>query len=202
MNFLAVLLKPLCLICEKLKKPETSGETENLLRDNLTGLYSLSYFDEKIDHEQARFLRYKSPFSVLILKIDDLDDSPPKKEKQKWEDTIKHIGGIVLSELRNVDVVARYKRTSFIMLLPHTKILHARFVGERLRAIIKDSPLKWEDIDYSYTVSLSVGEQLPEQSQEDLIKRINKKLTELIESGKDHLGIASDNTGDVPFEAE
>lgn len=80
--------------------------------------------------------------------------------------------------------------------------MHARFVGERLRAIIKDQPLNGEGIDYKYTVSLSVGEQLPEQTHEDLIKRLNNKLTDICENGKDQVGTASDNTGDVPFEAE
>lgn len=129
MNFLAILLKPLCLICDKVKKQESSGDSKNLLRDSLTGLYSLSYFDEKIDHEQARFLRYKAPFSVIILKIDDLEESPSRKGKQIWEASLKHIGGIVLNELRNVDVVARYKPTSFIMLLPQTKYCMPALLG-------------------------------------------------------------------------
>ena len=200
MKILQIIFSPLCWICKKINKSEETVETISSLRDSLTGLYSTDYFQEKMEHEQARFKRYEASFALILIKLDGINDSNLKSGG--WEKKVKQVGEIILSELRTVDVVARYGPVVFAALLPETKILHARFVAERLRVTIKDKCAEAAGTDVDTTVCASVGEQLPEHSIENLKKRVESALVNAQKLGPDRVGIASDNSGNAEFEHE
>ena len=204
MKILQFLFSPLCWICRKIYHADVSAEVEvvSTLRDTLTGLYSTTFFKEKMEHEQARFSRYEAPFALIFVTVDELPDKPDSKTMRLWEKSIKNVGEILLSELRTVDVIARYGPVTFAALLPETKILHARFVAERLRVTIKDKSREAAGTDLENTVCVGVGEQLPEHSIESLTKRVENALIKAKSIGSDRVGIASDDTGDAAFESE
>lgn len=90
--------------------------------DPATGLACAPYFDERVRQEVERSKRYPQTFAVLVLELPEAAARPPLCAA--LADALRH-------SVRQVDVLTRYGRTSFALLLPHTG-REARVLSERL----------------------------------------------------------------------
>jgi GGDEF domain-containing protein len=90
--------------------------------DPVTGLACAPYFDERVRQEVERSKRYPQTFAVLVLELPEAAARPPLCAA--LADALRH-------SVRQVDVLTRYGRTSFALLLPHTG-REARVLSERL----------------------------------------------------------------------
>ena len=113
------------------RMPEAPAESEPRERalepalgaaDPASGLACAPYFDERVRQEIERAKRYPQGFAVLILETPE-DAAPPQ--------TASQLANCLRRSIRQVDVLARYSRTSFAVMLPHTG-REARILGERL----------------------------------------------------------------------
>lgn len=109
---------------------------ENAVRDNLTGLYTHRFFQERLADEILRAGRYHTEFCLLLMDIDHF---------KRYNDTYGHAAGdqvlirfaeILQQHVRPVDMIARYGGEEFVMLLPQTSLNEARAVGENIRQMI------------------------------------------------------------------
>jgi diguanylate cyclase (GGDEF)-like protein len=105
--------------------------------DELTGLYNIRYFNERIVDEHDKAKRYEYPYSILFIDVDYF---------KKFNDAHGHLcGDQVLAQLssrigsfvRKSDVVARYGGEEFIVLCPHTNVAKGRETAHRLREFIE-----------------------------------------------------------------
>jgi len=94
--------------------------------DPVTGLACAPYFDERVRQEIERAKRYPQSFAVLVL------EGP---ESVAHPQTSAPLANVLRRSVRQADVLARYGRTSFALLLPHTG-REARILCERLVAAI------------------------------------------------------------------
>jgi len=91
---------------------------EGAVRDNLTGLYTHRFFEERLNEEILSAGRFQTGFSILLMDIDHF---------KRYNDTYGHAAGDavlvrfakVLQRLaRPVDLVARYGGEEFTLILP------------------------------------------------------------------------------------
>ena len=90
--------------------------------DVLTGAYNRSYFLQRVEDEVRRALRYDRPLSLVFIDID--------KFKEINDEHGHLVGDLILGELaslgrrnvRNADVVGRYRGDEFVWLLPETDL--------------------------------------------------------------------------------
>ncbi len=110
---------------------------QKIKHDDLTDLYNINYFNEVVDVEVEKALRYNLHFSVIFMDIDNF---------KMVNDTHGHlVGSRVLIEmaqllqenLRKVDIIARYGGDEFVMILPQTSQDGSFMVAERLRKIVE-----------------------------------------------------------------
>lgn len=100
--------------------------------DGLTGVLNHNHFYERLTDEVQRAKRYAHDVSLAIVDVDGL---------KAINDTYGHVAGDVAlreyaqflrSEMRDVDIVARYGGDEFAVILPETGAREARTAVERL----------------------------------------------------------------------
>jgi len=110
---------------------------ERAVVDALTGLRNRGAFDERLEEEQQRFLRYRHPAALVVLDIDHFKQVNDTYGHEAGDDVLRMIGEVIQQTVREVDFAARYGGEEFVLLLPDTMRAAAIDVAERLRAAIE-----------------------------------------------------------------
>ena len=127
------------------------------IMDGLTGIWNHRWFQIQFAQELDRAERFKRPFSLIVLDIDDF---------KVFNDTYGHeVGNFVLVELasrirslvRDVDMFARYGGEEFELLLSETDISGGMNAAEKIREAIGGSPFVSDMVPEPLNVTVSVG---------------------------------------------
>jgi len=131
---------------------------EGAVRDNLTGLYTRKFFDERLGEEILRAGRYQTEFCLLMMDIDHF---------KRYNDTYGHAAGDqvlvrfsqVLGRLvRPVDFLARYGGEEFVLVLPQVSLVQAREMAENIRRAIASEVFQFgQDASMRESVTVSIG---------------------------------------------
>ncbi|MCW3480124.1 PleD family two-component system response regulator [Neisseriaceae bacterium JH1-16] len=123
--------------------------------DGLTGLANRRYFDEYLNAEWLRARRQQTPFSVLMIDVDNF---------KRYNDTYGHVAGdTVLRRVadalqgtiqRPTDLAARFGGEEFALLLPFTPAEGAEQLAERARLAVETLAIPSAD---GKVVTISVG---------------------------------------------
>lgn len=127
------LVKPFSFILRELKAREVELEHASTT-DRLTRLYNSSYFLDKLKSEMLRAERYRHNLSLMVIDFDDFKIVNDTYGHLSGDRALRAMGTIIQSNLRRVDVAARYGGDEFMVLLPETALAKAVEVAERIRA--------------------------------------------------------------------
>jgi diguanylate cyclase (GGDEF)-like protein len=111
----------------------TSRARHQVLRDQVSGLYSRWFFYERLGEEVARCARYGRVFSVVCVSFPawkTLDLSTQGQVVERMAYLLQH-------ELRYSDVAARWGPGRFVWYLPETDASQAAVAARRLAGAIK-----------------------------------------------------------------
>ncbi len=101
--------------------------------DALTGLANRRAFDERLDEEVARAIRYGHPLSLLMVDIDNFKLVNDRFGHTAGDEALKALAAIIDRSIRTIDIVARFGGEEFVVILPETPIEGAAVVAERVR---------------------------------------------------------------------
>ncbi|WP_180682058.1 GGDEF domain-containing protein [Tepidicella baoligensis] len=125
--------------------------------DTLTGVASRRAFTERAELEIQRALRYRQPLSVVMVDLDRF---------KRINDTYGHAVGdavlvsfaqVLLSDVREVDMVGRLGGEEFAVLLPGIEGEEAMRVAERMRVAVEAIELKVGGQRLRFTASFGVA---------------------------------------------
>ncbi|MDI6891639.1 MAG: diguanylate cyclase [Actinomycetota bacterium] len=116
-------------ICFRIKYFLTGLEDRSYI-DDVTLLYNPPYLAKLFKNYAQQFERYKNPFSVLIIEMDDRVLQALRKNHYKKR--MREIGAIIRSDVRLVDEVGRLGEDEFGLILPNTETPGASIAGKRL----------------------------------------------------------------------
>ena len=125
--------------------------------DSLTGMYNRRFIDLALKREFERYCRYKDPFTLLMLDIDNFKAFNDTHGHDGGDTALLHVSEIIKSSARTTDIVGRYGGEEFIMLLTKTPPANAMVVGNRVRAAVEASQLTINDQEAQLTVSIGVA---------------------------------------------
>jgi len=103
------------------------------ITDPLTGLYNRRHFFEMARREFYRARRYGASMALMMLDVDDLKLVNDTYGHMIGDQLVEFIGSQCRSQLRQVDIPARYAGDEFIIALPETNLEGAIQVAQRIR---------------------------------------------------------------------
>jgi len=170
-------------------------QKEQLLRelstlDELTQAYNRRHILELAEHERNRALRLKHPLSIAILDVDFF---------KKINDTYGHPGGDVvlktiastcLHNSREIDHFARYGGEEFMYILPEADAHTSLQFAERIRKLLGQSKVVYQDKTIGFTVSIGVATLAGNESLDALLLRADQALYKAKNKGKNQTVLA------------
>lgn len=157
------------------------------IRDELTGLYSYNYFLELLQMEIARASLQAHSFSLVFIDMDHLKSFVENHGPINGDDILSQVANLLRSRLRKMDLIARYSRKEFMVLLPETPAEGAAIQAREIRRAIEEHSFGGEEIqpDGKLTVSIGIA-SFPEDgdSMETLLRKADAALYEAKRSGR------------------
>ncbi|AKU99379.1 FHA domain/GGDEF domain protein [Labilithrix luteola] len=124
--------------------------------DALTQTHNRRYFNEALEREYNRSLRYRRALSLILFDIDHF---------KKINDTYGHVAGdsvlrqlalVVKPRLRTQDVLARVGGEEFAVLLPEVDLVGARIAADKVRSLVEAARFLVDHKEFGCTVSVGV----------------------------------------------
>jgi len=125
--------------------------------DKLTGLYTLSYLEERVNDEINRAVYYQRPCSLALIRIDKFEEYSNYYGEEKTKKVLKQIGKIISSQMPTVGKVARSNDGEFGVLLPEINKRESLELAEAVRKKIESVKIA-SSSDNTITVSIGVSE--------------------------------------------
>ena len=153
------------------------------LTDALTGVGSRKLLEDKLQAEAARAKRYKRPFSVAIIDLDNFKTINDVLGHATGDDALRKLAECMKIQKRTSDILARYGGDEFVILMPETKADDAFTLLERVRSDVHKIPIA-ENI--SMTISCGISQSITESNEtsSDIIRRADLALYEAKSAGR------------------
>ena len=160
--------------------------------DGLTGLFMRRYFDARIEEEVERSKRYGTPFSIVMMDVDDFKKLNDEHGHLIGDRVLRSIANVVKSQMRGVDTASRYGGEEIALILPRTDMVSAYNVGERIRTAIAEEAITTDsDPPQVLHVTASFGiASYPEtraSTGEDLVRKADRALYRAKKTGKNRV---------------
>jgi diguanylate cyclase (GGDEF)-like protein len=151
--------------------------------DSLTGLANSRSFYAAAERELDRVRRHNAPTTIVYIDLDNFKRVNDTRGHLAGDDTLRAIAAAMRSSIRAVDVAARLGGDEFAILMPHTAEDGAHSAVERLRQAM----LELTQVEAT-GVTLSIGVvtyREPPESTQDMVRRADRLMYAVKESGKD-----------------
>jgi len=168
---------------EQLQQKLTENR-EKLLYDTLTGVQSRLAYDEQIEQEIARWERYGSSFSYVILDIDHFKNINDKYGHSAGDKALKTIAEIMLLQIRKSDFVFRIGGEEFVLLLTNTEVSKAEILVEKLRKVVYAREFHFDQDCVSLSLSAGLTDTRDGDSVKSIYERADAALYRAKNSGR------------------
>lgn len=154
--------------------------------DSLTKLLNPGAFYGTTTIELGRAERFKRPFTMAYLDVDNFKNINDEYGHLAGDDLIRIIGSVITHNIRAIDIAGRLGGDEFAIMLPETEEGQARDVVERLVA-----ELSQVMADKGYGTTLSIGVVTASQfptTIDDVIRRADHAMYTVKKGGKNAIG--------------
>ena len=164
---------------------------EELARlDELTGLYNRRSASERIEIEMARTGRTNRPFALVMVDVDEFKAINDSRGHECGDEVLRQLAGLLRSQVRSQDVVARWGGDEFLLILPETSREGALVLAEKLRrAVTATADTEECAAPFTVTLGISVYDRLGAASE--CIRDADEALLEGKRTGRNRVVVAA-----------
>ena len=159
--------------------------------DPLTGIANRRKMTEQIAQELERARRFHHPLSLLMIDIDHFKRINDTYGHDVGDQAIVQTATMLTSQLRAVDMAARFGGEEFVLLMPETHIAVAVHAAERLREQASLLRVQAESgLEVGLTISIGVAAADPngmQDSPSSLLVRADKALYRAKKEGRNRV---------------
>lgn len=174
------------------------------LEDHLTGLPNRRAAESRLDAEWNRAHRSTEGFAIAVVDIDRFKLVNDQYGHQVGDQALKHVAGVMASSLRGGDWIARWGGEEFLLCFHSVDSSGANNAAERVRKLVKSSPLITPFGELPLTISMGVAlYSLENQSVDELLAQADALVYEAKNSGRDKVfcsGLSNTRNGSVMWE--
>jgi diguanylate cyclase (GGDEF)-like protein/PAS domain S-box-containing protein len=166
------------------------------MTDALTGALNRRSFFMRGEEEFKRFLRYQTPFSLLMLDIDGFKIINDTYGHDVGDRALQCFVETLQQNIRKTDLLARLGGEEFGILLANTEAVNARVAASKLRQAIESRMCAIEG-DQAVGVTVSIGVATADhrlQSFESCLKNADIALYQAKKQGKNRVVQYRDET--------
>ncbi len=128
--------------------------SDNVLRDELTGVYSRASLNARLHEEIERARHYQHSFSLLLLDVDHFKSVNDAFGHSQGDRVLNEFARRLMDFSRSTDIVCRYGGDEFLILMPYTDRAQAVTVAQHLLDRTASQPFASEP---PLTLTMSIG---------------------------------------------
>ena len=177
----------------KIELEEANLELKRLSQtDRLTNLNNRGHWEECLKTEFLRQRRNHRMSTLMIFDIDFFKKVNDSYGHAGGDEAIVHLAKILRANLRDTDTGGRYGGEEFAVILTETDADGASYFAERLRKMVEASIVKYNDLEFQYTISLGLAEYSDSyDSHQNWIECADKALYAAKQNGRNRVEIYS-----------
>jgi diguanylate cyclase (GGDEF)-like protein len=126
------------------------------ITDGLTRLYTNHYFKMRLSQEVSRLRRVKSPLSIIMLGIDNIEKLLDNYGNTFKDNILVKVGSTIKRVIRFNDLPCRYEGDKFTIILPDTGVEGARIAAEKILEHVRQIVFKNREEEEKISVSLAI----------------------------------------------
>jgi diguanylate cyclase (GGDEF)-like protein len=157
---------------------------ENSRTDPLTGIANRRRFYEQAEEEIRRVRRYRDPFTLLYIDIDNFKTVNDTLGHNEGDRLLMLVASTIRSNIRESDTVARLGGDEFGLILPKTGEQEAVTVAGKMRAALKAI------VEEKWPVTFSIG-MIPYReapaSTDEMVLAADHLMYEVKSTGKNEI---------------
>lgn len=123
-----------------------------LRTDKLTDIYNRRCFEEILEKEIKRAVRYGNNFSIILIDLDDFKPINDTYGHKMGDRVLKYFADVLKRNLRDTDVVARLGGDEFVLLLHGADENKAEGKIGFIKNYLRENPIENIVIDFSYGI--------------------------------------------------
>lgn len=127
------------------------------VKDELTQLYNRRHFQQMLQMEWKRAVRFFRDLSLIMVDVDHFKAYNDTYGHLQGDVILKQIGQILQRNLREVDTVARFGGEEFVLLLPDTDKHGAIAVAEKVRRLVEQHRFTSDGKESARPITISAG---------------------------------------------
>lgn len=156
--------------------------------DFLTKVPNRRALDARLTEEMARFKRYGTPFSIVMLDVDFFKRINDKMGHIAGDRILRAVAGIALEQKRETDFLGRYGGEEFALLLPETPLKQAVPAAEKIRKKIEGARFNYEGASVKVTLSAGVAQAVSgDKEAAAILARADASLYRAKENGRNRV---------------
>nr|WP_255537781.1 GGDEF domain-containing protein [Motiliproteus sp. SC1-56] len=160
-------------------------------RDPLTGLANrrslMTFLKREAEHCQSQ----EVALSVMLFDLDKFKRVNDQYGHAVGDKVLKAFSKLAVEQSRQEDLVGRFGGEEFLMILHNTPLAGAQRIGERLRQACMNESIEVEGGEpFSFTTSIGIAQLQPEESLEQLLKRVDEALYAAKRGGRNRIALA------------
>lgn len=167
--------------------------TKLAIIDGLTGIANRRYFDDRLKREWSRARRQSKSLALAMADMDWFKRYNDYYGHQSGDECLRRVADVLTQTARrDSDLVARYRREDFVLILPMTQDADALNLSQRICTSLSDLRLPHALSDFGYvTVSIGVAVCYPslQKSPESLVEKADKALYIAKERGRNQIAL-------------
>jgi diguanylate cyclase (GGDEF)-like protein len=156
--------------------------------DALTQTHNRRYFNEALEREYQRSLRYRRALSLVLFDIDHFKRINDTYGHVAGDSVLRQLARVVKPRLRQQDVLARVGGEEFAVLLPEVEPAGAQVAAEKVRRLVESARFLVDQKEFGCTVSVGIAAfDASMTSPQALYEAADKNLYEAKRGGRNRV---------------
>lgn len=152
--------------------------------DPLTEIKNRLAYDERIEQDYARWKRYHSSLSLMVIDIDRFKNINDSYGHMAGDKVLHTVAQHLQKNIRETDFLARYGGEEFVIIMPDTSANDGLGVAEKLREGIENCGFHYRDEAVNVTISCGVAEFRDDQTPAQVFEKADGAMYRAKESGR------------------